>query len=79
MQGLKCIEMRIIRNCFSLTLFVFTVSIAPAQQSPVSSTSQGITGTASSTRSADDRIGPGDVLDVRVFNKSQFSTRWCAR
>lgn len=75
MQGLKCIEMRIIPNCISLTLFVFTVSIAPAQQSPVSSSSQGITGTASSTRSADDRyrIGSGDVLDIRVFNKPQFS------
>jgi polysaccharide export outer membrane protein len=72
--------MRFIRISFYTTLFVFTASITWAQQAPVNNPSQAATNAASSdsvaeTRSPEDRyrIGPGDVLDIRVFNKPQFS------
>ena len=69
-----------INICLGITILVLTTSIAAAQQSAASDTSQvaaapvSSTG-ASSVGSLDDRyrIGPGDVLDIRVFNKPQFS------
>jgi polysaccharide export outer membrane protein len=70
---------RVLRICFGTMLLVFTASIASAQQSVASKVSKAeavpsSTG-VSPTRSSDDhyRIGPGDVLDIRVFNKPQFS------
>jgi polysaccharide biosynthesis/export protein len=65
--------------CFGIILFVFGLSVASGQQSALNNTSQVTTGSAStraaSTTASDDRyrIGPGDVLDIRVFNKPQFS------
>ena len=71
--------MRLINIFFGTVLLVFTIAIASAQQSTVAS--QPVNAAASSStevssaRSADERyrIGPGDVLDIRVFNKPQFS------
>jgi polysaccharide export outer membrane protein len=88
MQGPKCIEqielsrffeMRIIRICCWLSSLVFITSVGSAQHSAGSNLQQGVTApsatSASSIRSADDRyqIGPGDLLDIRVFNKPQYS------
>jgi polysaccharide export outer membrane protein len=72
--------LRSFRISFCTTLFVFTASVVWAQQAPVDNPSQAATTAASSnsvtsTRSPEDRyrIGPGDVVDIRVFNKPQFS------
>lgn len=70
---------RFIQICFWTSLLGFTTGLASAQQSVASITSQVTPSSAStgvpSRRSSDDRyrIGPGDVLDIRVFNKPQFS------
>ncbi len=72
---------RFVRICFWMTLPVCAIGTALGQQPAVSKTSQVATAAASSsagitsTHSSDDRyrIGPGDVLDIRVFNKPQFS------
>lgn len=80
--------MRITRICLSITLLVvFAISIASAQQpeskvespeSKVRTPDGGLQTVASNvppTRPSEDRyrIGPGDVLDIRIFNKPQFS------
>jgi polysaccharide export outer membrane protein len=72
--------LRFIRVCFLSTLLGCTINIASAQQSTASNTLQTATATPTSagiprSASSDDRyrIGPGDVLDIRVFNKPQFS------
>ena len=71
---------RSINFCFGITILAFVTSIASAQQAAVSDTSQPVTAPLSATmvssvKASDDRyrIGPGDVLDIRVFNKPQFS------
>ncbi len=71
---------RLIRISFYISLLVLTAGIAWAQQSEVSNASQAATAASSSnsvsgTRSPEDRyrIGPGDVLDIRAFNKPQYS------
>jgi polysaccharide biosynthesis/export protein len=72
---------RIIRFCLWVTLSVFTISIASAQQTGVGKAPPEVPAVASpssgssSTGVVDDRyrIGPADVLDIRVFNKPQFS------
>src|SRR5258707_15692930 len=72
---------RSVRICFWMTLPFFAIGTSLGQQPAVSNTSQVATAAASSsagltsTHSSDDRyrIGPGDVLDIRVFNKPQFS------
>lgn len=71
---------RFARISFLLTLLVLTTGIAPAQQSEVDnkspaanpvSSSNGVS--AAQILEEQYRIGPGDVLDIRVFNKPQFS------
>jgi polysaccharide export outer membrane protein len=64
---------------FGIAILAFITSIASAQ-STVSDTAQAVTTSSSATigssvKPADDRyrIGSGDVLDIRVFNKPQFS------
>jgi polysaccharide biosynthesis/export protein len=71
---------RFVRICFWMTLSTFTSSTALGQQPAPSNPSPAATAASSSAgttsaRSSDDRyrIGPGDVLDIRVFNKPQFS------
>lgn len=66
--------------CFGIAILAFITNIASAQQSAASDASQVVTTPPSATmvssvRPSDDRyrIGPGDVLDIRVFNKPQFS------
>lgn len=69
---------RLLCLSFYTALFLFTSSIASAQPE-INNTQQTTTTAASngvaSKRSPEDRyrIGPGDVLDIRVFNKPQFS------
>jgi len=71
---------RLVRIGFCATLLGSAISVASAQQPAVSNTPQEVNAVPASTRvsapvSPDDRyrIGPGDVLDIRVFNKLQFS------
>lgn len=63
--------------CFSVILLALTTGIALGQKAETKNTPQVVTAasSATSTGSLDDRyrIGVGDVLDVRVFNKPQFS------
>jgi len=57
----------------ALAVLLSSLSLARAQQSAVNAPSQ-VSATAS--RKASDtryRIGPGDMLDIRVFNRPQFS------
>jgi polysaccharide export outer membrane protein len=80
-QSLKHPDLtRLIQISFLITLLVCATQTSSAQQSTASNRSQGVTADSSTSgvppiRSADDRyrIGPGDVLDIRVFNKPQFS------
>jgi polysaccharide export outer membrane protein len=71
--------MRFVRICFLMTLSIFAISSASGQQTTVSKASEAATATSSSpeiiSARSDDRyrIGPGDVVDIRVFNKPQFS------
>lgn len=62
-----------------VALFTLSLPVAMAQQ-PVASQSSSVTSSAASTASPDSsqkderyRIGPGDVLDIRVFNRPQLS------
>ncbi len=71
------------RVCLALALFIGLQQVVTAQQSSsnpsLSTTPAGTAISAAATLSsvshADDRyrVGPGDVLDIRVFNKPQFS------
>jgi len=69
----------LVRLSLATALLVLTAGSAGAQQAVVSGSSQAAASSspASSTTSGSTedryRIGPGDVLDIRVFNKPQFS------
>ena len=71
--------MRFIHICFFLILLIFTTQVSLAQQTGASNNPQTVLASSAtsvpSTLSPDDRyrIGVGDVLDIRVFNKPQFS------
>jgi polysaccharide export outer membrane protein len=58
---------------FWVTLLVVTISTVSAQQSVAGRSSKAAS--ASADGSADDRyrIGPGDLLEIRVFNEPRFS------
>jgi polysaccharide export outer membrane protein len=71
----------IVRGCVMIMLLAGSTQVAPAQQMGQGSTSPGkpVAATASrmiSTAATPDdryRIGPGDILDIRVFNREQLS------
>lgn len=71
--------MKFINICFFLILLIFTSQVSSAQQTAASHNPQTVPASSAtsvpSTLSPDDRyrIGVGDVLDIRVFNKPQFS------
>lgn len=60
---------------FSLIVLALAASHASAQQSAVMPASQASSPAVAPTKTSDTkyRIGPGDMLDVRVFNRPQFS------
>ncbi len=72
------------RVCLSTMLLACLFQLCPAQQAatqtsasslPVTTSSATATAASAPDAPTDDRyrIGPGDVLDIRVFNKPQFS------
>jgi polysaccharide export outer membrane protein len=69
--------MRFTSTCFGIILFAFPLTLASAQQPALNNSTQAVTSGSPPNRTiaSDDRyrIGPGDVLDIRVFNKPQFS------
>jgi len=72
--------MQYLNICFGIAILAFIPGSVSAQKSVGVETSQAATagpGSAvvSAVKSSEDRyrIGPGDILDIRVFNKPQFS------
>jgi polysaccharide export outer membrane protein len=68
--------MKLIRLTTKCALLLLTAGVVSAQQAETSNSLQATPSASSiSTPSTEDRyrIGPGDVLDIRVFNKPQFS------
>lgn len=69
----------LLRLCLGVALMASTASMIVAQQASAKSVSaQAVQATPESSSTAKPaeeryRIGPGDVLDIRVFNKPQFS------
>lgn len=77
-------SLSVFRLCLVIALLAATASAVMAQQIPAKSTATNTAGASTATpeqllnsspKSAEERyrIGPGDVLDIRVFNKPQFS------
>jgi polysaccharide biosynthesis/export protein len=74
----RSFPMRFIYLFCGATMLFVTLRVVTAQQPAPAKNSQDAAASlsaGSSTRSADDRyrIGPGDLLDIRVFNKPEFS------
>src|ERR1700736_4312613 len=69
------------KGCLAIALLVAAVQVATAQQpainatAPLTSLTNAASGAASHASDPDDvyRIGPGDVLEIRVFNRPQLS------
>ena len=75
-------RLALVSTCVLITLLAGSTQLAPAQQRSNGATSSATpvagstTSAASSSALTSDeryRIGPGDVLDIRVFNRSQLS------
>lgn len=58
---------------FAALLLVTAAIPARAQQAAMANTSQAASTSAGSAADTRYRIGPGDMLDIRVFNRPQFS------
>jgi polysaccharide export outer membrane protein len=85
MSSLTPITLATTKLCLAIALFIGFSSLATAQQPPASGATNSVPTTGVSTTALQEnasvaarsndryRIGPGDLLDIRVFNKPQFS------